>query len=253
MADYKYPEVSASADWVASHGDEPKVRLVEVDVEASSYENHHIKKAEWWKWTTQFNNNVRRNIPNQNECEALCSSSGIASDHTATLYGDNNWFATFAFWRFKIYDHEDVGLMNESPKKRELEAELLTTEAFQITPTHHRASSPDASIRTRGDEIFQILDKKRKAHLVHVRSPVGLAGSGAGADPSLTRQKPFDGFLLLHVSLAGDAGSGFDSEACEGLAGREPCRCLSPGTAFSLAARFRNGSGGSLRTGRYPP
>jgi len=93
-----------STDWVAAHVDDPKVRLVEVDVDTSAYDKGHIKNASGWNWTAQLNDNVRRDIPNQRQFEELCSASGIANDNTVILYGDNhNWFAAFAFWQFKIY------------------------------------------------------------------------------------------------------------------------------------------------------
>ncbi len=55
MADYKHPEVLVSTEWVSSHGDDPGVRLIEVDVDTSAYEKGHIKNAVGWNWTTQLN------------------------------------------------------------------------------------------------------------------------------------------------------------------------------------------------------
>jgi thiosulfate/3-mercaptopyruvate sulfurtransferase len=177
MADYRHSEVLVGTDWVASRTDDPKLRLLEVDVDTSAYEKGHINNAVGWNWTTQLNSHLRRDIPNQQEFEALCSSSGVANDHTVILYGDNNnWFAAFAFWQFKVYGHKDVRLMNGGRKKWELEGRPFTTQAPHISPTRYRASSPDASIRARRDEIFQILDKKRNAYLVDVRSPDEFTG-----------------------------------------------------------------------------
>jgi len=88
MADYKHPEVLVSTEWVASHADDPKTRLVEVDVDTSAYEKGHIKNAVGWNWTTQLNDNVRRDIPNQKQFEGLCSEAGITNDSTVVLYGE---------------------------------------------------------------------------------------------------------------------------------------------------------------------
>ncbi|MGD1157833.1 MAG: sulfurtransferase [Terriglobia bacterium] len=185
MADYKHPEVLVSTEWVASHADDPKTRLVEVDVDTSAYEKGHIKNAVGWNWTTQLNDNVRRDIPNQKQFEGLCSEAGITNDSTVVLYGDNhNWFAAFAYWQFKIYGHKDVRLMNGGRKKWELEGRPFTTEAPKLTSSQYRASAPDTSLRARRDDIFQILSRKH-AYLVDVRSPDEFTGKVI-APPGMT-------------------------------------------------------------------
>jgi thiosulfate/3-mercaptopyruvate sulfurtransferase len=176
MSDYKHPEVLVSTDWVAAHVDDPQVRLVEVDVDTSAYEKGHIKNATGWNWTTQLNDNVLRDIPNQRQFEELCSASGITNRNTVVLYGDNNnWFAAFAFWQFKIYGHKDLRLMNGGRKKWELEGKLFTTDPPAVTPAQYHASAPDLRLRARRDDIFQILSGK-PASLVDVRSPDEFTG-----------------------------------------------------------------------------
>jgi len=149
---------------------------VEVDVDTTAYEKGHIKNATGWNWTTQLNDNIRRDIPNQKQFEGLCSDSGIANDDTVILYGDNNnWFAAFAFWQFKIYGHKDLRLMNGGRKKWELEGRAFTQNAPDVSRTHYHASVPDLSLRARRDNIFQILAGK-PSNLVDVRSPEEFTG-----------------------------------------------------------------------------
>ncbi len=200
MGDYKHPEVLVTTDWVASHAEDPKIRLVEVDVDTSSYDKGHIKNAAGWNWTTQLNDNVRRDIPTQKQFEELCSHSGISNDHTVILYGDNNnWFAAFAFWQFKVYGHKDVRLMNGGRKKWELDGRPLTTEAPKVSPTQYRASKPDNHIRARREEIFQILDK-HTAHLVDVRSPDEFTGKVI-APPGMTETAQRGGHIPGAVNV----------------------------------------------------
>jgi len=176
MTGYSHPEVLVSTEWVASHSNDPKVRLVEVDVDTSSYEKGHLKNAVGWNWTTQLNDNVRRDIPNQKQFEELASQSGISNDSTVVLYGDNNnWFAAFAFWQFKIYGHKDVRLMNGGRKKWELEGRPMTTDVPNVQRTQYHASAPDRSLRAWRDDILHILSSK-SAHLVDVRSPDEFTG-----------------------------------------------------------------------------
>ena len=185
MADYKHPEVLVTTEWVATHTDDPKVRLVEVDVDTSAYEKGHIKNAIGWDWTTQLNDNVRRDIPNQQQFERLCRDSGISNDSVVVLYGDNNnWFAAFAFWQFKIYGHKEIYLMNGGRKKWELEGRPFTTETPTIKPTQYKASAPDTSLRARREDIFHALDE-RSTHLVDVRSPDEFTGKVI-APPGMT-------------------------------------------------------------------
>lgn len=185
MTDYKHPEVLVNADWVAQHADDPKVRLVEVDVDTSAYQKGHIKNAVGWNWTTQLNDNVRRDIPNARQFEELCKSAGISNDTIVVLYGDNNnWFAAFAFWQFKVYGHKDVRLLNGGRKKWELEGRPFTTDVPKFTPGHYKAGTPDKTIRARRDDVFQIVEKKG-AYLVDVRSPDEFTGKVI-APPGMT-------------------------------------------------------------------
>ena len=147
MSDYKHPDVLVSTEWVAAHANDPNIRLVEVDVDTSAYEKGHIKNAVGWNWTTQLNDDVRRDIPSAKQFEELNSAAGISNDNTVILYGDNNnWFAAFAFWQFKIYGHKDVRLMNGGRKKWELEGRPLTTEVHSgyahAVPRRHARHQP---------------------------------------------------------------------------------------------------------------
>jgi thiosulfate/3-mercaptopyruvate sulfurtransferase len=185
MGNYQHPEVLVTADWVASHTDDPKVRLVEVDVDTGAYEKGHIKNAVGWNWTTQLQDNVRRDLLGPAQFEKLCRDSGIANDTTVVFYGDNNnWFAAYALWQFKYFGHKDVRLMNGGRKKWELEGRAFTTAVPQFSPTNYKASSPDESVRGRRELVFETLDKKNK-HLVDVRSPDEFTGKVI-APPGMT-------------------------------------------------------------------
>ena len=176
MANYKHPEVLVSTEWVAAHTEDPNIRLVEVDVDTTAYEKGHIKNAIAWNWTSQLQDNVRRDLLGQKQFEELMSSSGIAKDTTVVLYGDNNnWFAAYALWQLKYYGNKDARLMNGGRKKWELEQRPLTTEVPKFAPTRYAATSPDESVRARREQIFQILEKGN-AHLVDVRSADEFTG-----------------------------------------------------------------------------
>jgi thiosulfate/3-mercaptopyruvate sulfurtransferase len=171
MADYAHPEVLVSTPWVAEHSNDPKVRLVEVDVDTSAYDQGHIAGAVGWNWQTQLQDNLRRDLIEKAALEQLLGQSGIANDTTIVLYGDNNnWFAAYAFWQLKYYGHKDVRLMNGGRKKWLEEKRPLTTDASKVTAATYRATGPDESLRARKEQVFAIVDNKGKGHLVDVRS-----------------------------------------------------------------------------------
>ncbi|HKZ52805.1 MAG TPA: sulfurtransferase [Candidatus Acidoferrales bacterium] len=176
MADYAHGEVLVSSQWVADHLKDPKLRLVEVDVDTSAYDQGHVPGAIGWNWQTQLQDSLRRNLASKAEFERLAGHSGISNDSKVVLYGDNNnWFAAWAFWQFKYHGHQDVQLMNGGRKKWIEEKRPLSTDKPKVTPTNYKAKEPDNSIRAFRNEIFAFLDKKSH-NLVDVRSPDEFTG-----------------------------------------------------------------------------
>ncbi len=175
MSDYAHPEVLVSTDWVEQHRKDPKVRLVEVDVDAAAYKEGHIPGAIAWAWNTQLADQVRRDILSKEEFEKLFSDSGISKDTTVVLYGDNNnWFAAWAFWQAKIYGHRDVRILNGGRKKWIAEGRELTTEVPSVAHTAYKASQADLSLRA---FLPQVQEASRKhLPLVDVRSPQEFTG-----------------------------------------------------------------------------
>jgi thiosulfate/3-mercaptopyruvate sulfurtransferase len=171
MAEYKHPEVLVSTDWVVQNLTAPNIRLVEVDVDTSAYNQGHIPGAVGWNWQTQLQDSIRRDLIDRTALEALLGKSGISNDTTILLYGDNNnWFAAYAFWQLKYYGHKDVRLINGGRKKWLEEKRPTTTEATNLAPGTYRASGTDESIRARRDEVLSIVEGRRRGHLVDVRS-----------------------------------------------------------------------------------
>jgi thiosulfate/3-mercaptopyruvate sulfurtransferase len=171
MSEYKHPEVLVSTEWAAQHLNDPKVRLVEVDVDTTAYDQSHVPGAVAWNWQTQLQDNVRRDIIDARALEDLLAKSGISNDTTILLYGDNNnWFAAYAFWQLKYYGHKDVRLVNGGRKKWLAEKRPLTTEPTKVAPTTYHAAAPDESIRARKEQIFDIVEKRQRGQMVDVRS-----------------------------------------------------------------------------------
>jgi len=176
MAEYAHPEVLVSTEWVSQHLNDPKVRLVEVDVDTSQYDQGHVPNAVGWNWQSQLQDNVRRDLLSKAELEKLLSGSGIANDTTIVLYGDNNnWFAAYAFWQLKYFGHQDARLMNGGRKKWMEEKRPLTTESPKVSATKYTAKAPDVGIRALRPMVFDAVEKKHM-NLVDVRSPDEFSG-----------------------------------------------------------------------------
>jgi thiosulfate/3-mercaptopyruvate sulfurtransferase len=173
---YAKPDVLVETDWVATHASDPKVKLVEVDVDTSAYRTGHVPGAIGWNWTTQLEDQVRRDIPDRAAWEQLLSSSGVSNGDTIIFYGDNNnWFACFAYWMAKMYGHQDAKIMNGGRKKWELEKREMATDEPRTTSSQYRATGPDLSLRALQPEVAQSIGRANGA-LVDVRSPQEYSG-----------------------------------------------------------------------------
>ncbi|MEU8114400.1 sulfurtransferase [Micromonospora sp. NPDC048947] len=163
-----------SAEWAEKNLDAPGVVFVEVDEDTSAYETGHIAGAIKIDWRTDLQDQVRRDFVNKTQFEALLSERGISNDDTVILYGgNNNWFAAYAYWYFKLYGHRDVKLLDGGRKKWELDARPLVTDAVSRPATQYVAQEPDTSIRAFRDEVVAAIGTK---NLVDVRSPDEFAG-----------------------------------------------------------------------------
>ncbi|MDG4784103.1 sulfurtransferase [Micromonospora sp. WMMD961] len=163
-----------SAEWAEKNLDAPGVVFVEVDEDTSAYDTGHIAGAIKIDWKTDLQDQVRRDFVNKSQFEALLSERGISNDDTVILYGgNNNWFAAYAYWYFKLYGHGDVKLLDGGRKKWELDARPLVTDSVTRPATQYVAQEPDTSIRAFRDEVVAAIGTK---NLVDVRSPDEFAG-----------------------------------------------------------------------------
>ena len=167
-------QVLVSADWVEQHLDDPSVVLVEVDEDVSAYDKGHIPGAVRLDWTSDLQDPVRRDFVTKAQFDALLSRKGIANDHTVVLYGgNNNWFAAYAYWYFRLYGHGDVRLLDGGRKRWELDSRTLTADVTDRAPTQYVAAEQDRSIRAFRDDVLAAIGAQ---NLVDVRSPDEYAG-----------------------------------------------------------------------------
>jgi thiosulfate/3-mercaptopyruvate sulfurtransferase len=167
-------DVLVDSDWVQAHLADPGVVLVEVDEDTTAYDKGHIQGAVKLDWRLDLQDPVKRDFVDRAGFEALLSERGIGNDDTVILYGgNNNWFAAYAYWYFKIYGHRDVRLLDGGRKRWELDSREMVTEVRHRPPTAYQAAEPDTSIRAYRDEVVAAIGR---LNLIDVRSPDEFAG-----------------------------------------------------------------------------
>jgi thiosulfate/3-mercaptopyruvate sulfurtransferase len=167
-------DVLVDAEWVEAHRDDPDVVIVEVDEDTTAYDKGHIRGAVKLDWKKDLQDPVRRDFVDKAGFEALLSERGIGNDDTVVLYGgNNNWFAAYAYWYFRLYGHRNVKLLDGGRKKWELDSRELVTEVPERQAATYSASEQDTAIRAKRDEVVAAIGTK---NLVDVRSPDEFSG-----------------------------------------------------------------------------
>jgi thiosulfate/3-mercaptopyruvate sulfurtransferase len=167
-------DVLVTADWAEKNLGTEEIVFLEVDEDTAAYDGGHLPGAVKINWTTELQDQVRRDIVDRDQFAALLSAKGVSNDDTVVLYGgNNNWFAAYAYWQFKLYGHGDVKLLDGGRKKWELDGRTLTTETADRPATTYTAQAPDTSIRAFRDEVVAAIGQK---NLVDVRSPDEFSG-----------------------------------------------------------------------------
>lgn len=176
MAEYARPEVLVDTQWVADRLKDPKVRVLEVSVDQAAFDQGHLPGTMALSWFRDLEDQPQRDIASKGKVEWLLSDAGVTPDTTIVLYGDNNnWFAAYAYWLFKLYGHRDVRVMNGGRKKWMDEGRPMTKETATYPEVDYQAQEPDPRIRAFRDSVLQGLAYPGKG-LVDVRSPREFTG-----------------------------------------------------------------------------
>src|SRR6185312_2178932 len=154
-------DVLVTADWAQENLGTAGLVFVEVDEDTSAYDGGHLEGAVKLDWKKDLQDPVRRDFVDKAGFEKLLSERGIANDDTVILYGgNNNWFAAYAYWYFRLYGHENVKLLDGGRKKWELDGRALSTDAVERKSTSYTAKQPDNSIRAFRDEVLDAIGQK---------------------------------------------------------------------------------------------
>ena len=172
-----------TTDWVADNLD--RIRVVEVDEDTDAYASGHIRGAVALNWMTEMQDRVVREIVSPEAFARTLGRKGIDEKDTVILYGgNNNWFAAYAYWLFKVYGHADVRLMDGGRKKWELEERELVVDVPEPASKTYSPQAQDLSIRALRDEVIAGVNR---VPMVDVRSSDEYSGRIA-APPHLPQE-----------------------------------------------------------------
>ncbi|MGW5716104.1 sulfurtransferase [Amycolatopsis sp. NPDC003865] len=167
-------DVLVTTQWAEENLDTPGVVFAEVDEDTTAYDAGHIRGAVKFDWRNDLQDGVRRDFVSKEGFEKLLSEKGISNDDLVILYGgNNNWFAAYAYWYFKLYGHDKVKLLDGGRKKWELDGRELNSDDVKRDTTDYKAQDQDLSLRAFRDEVVQSIGSK---NFVDVRSPDEFSG-----------------------------------------------------------------------------
>ena len=174
---YAHPDVLVSTDWVEQHFNDPAIRIIESNEDTLLYASGHVPGAVHVDWTSDLNDQLRRDYITREGFESLMSRIGATPDTTVVFYGDkNNWWACYAFWVFQLFGHTNAKVMDGGRVKWEKEKRQMTREVPNYPPTKYRAPDrTDKKHRAFRDEVLAHMQSK--GQLVDVRSPEEYAGT----------------------------------------------------------------------------
>ena len=173
---YAHPEVLVSTDWVASHLNDPSVRFIESNEDTLLYSSGHVPGAVHVDWTSDLNDQLRRDYISREAFDSLMSRIGVTPQTTVVFYGDkNNWWACYAFWVFQLFGHTNARVMDGGRVKWQKENRPLSRDLPSYPKTDYRsADRHDAPVRAYRDDVLGHM--KKQGQLVDVRSPEEFSG-----------------------------------------------------------------------------
>ena len=175
---YTRPEALVSTEWLAAHLTDPTLRVLESDEDILLYDIGHITGAQKLDWHADLNDQTVRDYVDQSGFEKVLRRLGVDETTTVVLYGDkNNWWATYAFWIFRLFNFPEskLRILDGGRTKWEQEKRGFTPDVPSYAATSYTAPvRSDGKIRAFKDDV--LAHSRSRKPLIDVRSPDEFSG-----------------------------------------------------------------------------
>ncbi len=173
---YAHPERLVSTTWLADHLADSSLRLLECNEDVLLYDLEHIPGAQKLDWHVDLNDQVERDYITRAAFESLLRLKGIDHSTTVVFYGDkNNWWATYAFWVFRLFGFDNAVVL-DGGRAKWLSENRATTDERSLFPatTYTAPERDDHTIRAFIDDTRTHLWSRKP--MIDVRSPQEYTG-----------------------------------------------------------------------------
>lgn len=173
---YAHPEFLVSTEWLANNLSLPNIRLLECDEDVLLYDVEHIPGAQKIDWHVDLNDQTERDYVARDAFQNLLRTRGIDESTTVVLYGDkNNWWATYAFWIFRLFGFRNAVILDGGRAKWLAEQRPTTTDVPSFPATDYVAPERnDVKIRAFFQDVRAHLEDRKP--MIDVRSPQEYTG-----------------------------------------------------------------------------
>ena len=124
---YTRPELLADANWVATHLDDPQIRIIDAR-QALPYEAGHIPGAVSLVAHGAIPRTDTADIGSQEQFDELARELGISKGMTVVTYDTPSAATGMLAWAFLYFGHPDVRMLDGGYDKWEREARPISTE-----------------------------------------------------------------------------------------------------------------------------
>jgi thiosulfate/3-mercaptopyruvate sulfurtransferase len=205
-------DVFVEPEWLAEHLNDPRVRVVEVDVSRAAYNQGHIPGAILWNAYADLHHADYSPLKRQ-EFEDLLRRSGLTPDSTVVFYG---YGPSLGFWLMKAYGHEQVRMLHGTRDNWRNAGQPWTPDLPSVVPSTYTLPDAEATQLMSLDMLQNTIGAGDAPIIVDVRSDAEFAGERfwpSGATQGAGRTGHIPGAVHLHADLLRTSEGAFKNVA----------------------------------------
>ncbi len=186
-------------DWVAARLSDDTVRLIEVDVAATDYQQGHIPGALLWNIYADLRHADYTPIGSA-ELDELFSGSGIDRETTVVFYG---YGAHLGYWLLKAHGHDSVLLLDGPRDQWRAGGRAWSTEPHEPSPAAFQPLDRDPRLQASREDVLAMTGRQ-DCVVLDVRSQAEYDGRNfwpSGASEPIGRPGRVPGSVHLPIEL----------------------------------------------------